>query len=100
MNYINELVYASQLAKAKKLTKDKKQKNKYRQIILLDREQSTNTDTDETSDVTLEVETLIAPENERREGSDRRQYQQERGRYVESRLNKNRRYRKKLSLTV
>jgi hypothetical protein len=106
MNYINELVYASQLAKAKKLTKDKKQKNKYHQVILLDHEQITdestheNTDENIDSDTNENFEVIVAVTNERRAGKDRRQSQQERGRYVESRLNKSRRYRKKLSLIV
>jgi len=102
MNYINELVYASQLAKAKKLTKDKKQKNKYHQVILLDHEQITDESTDENidSNTNENFEVIVAVTNERRAGKDRRQAQQERGRYVESRLNKSRRYKKKLSLIV
>jgi hypothetical protein len=95
MKYINELAYASQLTQAQKLSKDKKQKNLYREMGLLDNEQS-----DETDETLAEVQPPVEPENERRAGNDRRKKQEERGRYIESRLNKSRRNKKEFSLIV
>lgn len=101
MNYINELVYSNHIAQTKKLVKDKKQKNKYRQTELLAEDQNS----DEVSEVQVEnINTLhikiIEEENDRRNGSERRKTQQNRGRYVESRQRKNRRYEKELSLVI
>jgi len=101
MKYINDLAYSSHIAQAKQLAKDKKQKNKYRQIAL-----SNNSDIDDdqrSEDVPeniLETLPVIEEEKDRRAGSDRRKSQQSRGRYVESRLKKNRRYKKVLSLVI
>jgi hypothetical protein len=99
MNYINDLAYASHVAQAKKLAKDKKRNNKYHQIALPETPSSEN---DTTSDIEVLQENLssITEEDERRTGQDRRKNQEERGRYVESRLQKSRRYRKKVSLIV
>jgi len=101
MKYINDLAYSSHIAQAKQLAKDKKQKNKYRQTALFN---NSNIDDDQSADDVPEelLETLhiIEEENDRRAGSDRRKAQQNRGRYVESRLKKNRRYKKELSLVI
>ena len=96
MKYINELVYVNQIAQAKHLAKDKKQKNKYRQVALLNNDQNIN---DTTTDQRESLPSEWA-EDDRRTGEDRRKDHQERGRYVESRLEKNRRDRSKLSLKV
>jgi hypothetical protein len=99
MNYINDLAYASHVAQAKKLAKDKKQKNKYQQVALL---KNSTSEHDTTSDPEVLQEDLpsIAEEDDRRTGQDRRKNQEKRGRYVESRLQKNRRYKKEVSLIV
>jgi hypothetical protein len=93
MDYINELVYANHIAQTKQLAKDKKQKNKYRQIALLD----DNENTDKVSEKRLKT---IREEDDRRNGKDRRKEQQVRGRYVESRQKKNRRHKPELSLMI
>ena len=99
MNYINDLAYASHIAQAKKLAKDKRQKNKYSQMALLATPSSEDNSTSE-SEISPEESLVIAKENDRRTGQDRRKNQEERGRYVESRLQKNRRYKKEVSLLV
>lgn len=96
MKYINDLAYSSHIAQTKQVAKDKKQKNKYRQIALLTDEQCS----DDVHEELLEDLPLIVEENDRRAGSDRRKNQQERGRYVESRLKKDRRYKKELFLVI
>jgi len=96
MKYINDLAYSSHIAQAKQLAKDKKQKNKYRQTALLEDDPSS----EDVPEELLETLPLIEEENDRRVGSDRRKAQQNRGRYVESRLKKNRRYKKELSLVI
>ncbi|MDO6488711.1 hypothetical protein Q4503_13475 [Colwellia sp. 6_MG-2023] len=99
MNYINDLAYASHIAQAKKLAKDKRQKKKYSQMALLATPSSEDNSTSE-SEISPEESLVIAKENDRRTGQDRRKNQEERGRYVESRLQKNRRYKKEVSLIV
>lgn len=96
MKYINDLTYSSHIAQAKQLAKDKKQKNKYRQTTLLADEPNSEEPVEEP----LESAPVIEEENDRRAGSDRRKAQENRGRYVESRLKKNRRYKKEYSLVV
>ena len=105
MDYINELIYTNQVAQTKKLAKDKKQKNKYRQIALMNEYSSA----DESADDSAEIETTneladpikaVSEEDERRLGDDRRKEQQERGRYIESRQKKNRRYQRELFLKI
>jgi len=96
MKYINDLAYSSHIAQAKHLAKDKKQKNKYRQTTLLEEEKTP----DDVPENQLETLHTIEEENDRRKGNDRRKSQQKRGRYVESRLKKNRRYKKELSLVI
>lgn len=96
MKYINDLTYLSHIAQTKKVAKDKKQKNKYRQITLLNDIQCT----DKVSEEVLEDLPLIEAENERRTESDRRKAQQNRGRYIESRLIKNRRNKKEVFLVI
>jgi len=101
MKYINEFAYSHHIAQTKPLAKDKKQKNKYRQIAL-----SNNSDVENNQSSNKDAENLIEKlntiheENDRRNGSERRKSQQYRGRYVESRLKKNRRYEKELSLVI
>tara|TARA_R110001583_G_scaffold43548_1_gene138530 strand:- start:21627 stop:21932 length:306 start_codon:yes stop_codon:yes gene_type:complete len=101
MKYINDFAYSSHIAQTKQMAKDKKQRNKYRQTALSN---NSNIDDDQGSDDAheelLEDLPLIEEENDRRAGSDRRKNQQERGRYVESRLKKNRRYKKELFLII
>ena len=100
MKYINDLAYASQIVQAKHSAKDKRQKNKYRQTVLLSQ------DTEEEADLTSEGDNstddlpIIEAENDRRKGEERRKEQQNRGRYVESRLQKNRRDKKALSVVI
>jgi hypothetical protein len=96
MKYINDLAYSSHIAQTKQLAKDKKQKNKYRQTALLEDSQIIEDGIEELA----ETSTVIKKEQDRRAGSDRRKSQENRGRYVESRLTKNRRYKKKLSLVI
>ena len=96
MKYINDLSYSSHVAQTKHIAKDKKQKNKYRQIALLEDDTSEEDLSAEQQEITPEIN----EDNERRTGEDRRKNQENRGRYVESRLEKNRRYRKELSLKV
>ena len=119
MNYINELTYANHLAQTNKLTKDKKQKNKYRQITLLADDSNTadelETMSEDTDMLKLDDIDRLIPEvvhlqedhsnnavvvENRRDDFDRRQSKQERGRYVESRLHKNRRYSKAIDVKV
>jgi len=95
MKYINDLTYLSHITQTKLVAKDKKQKNKYSQIALINDDQCS----DDVSDEILEGLPLIE-ENERRTGDDRRKTQQNRGRYVESRLKKNRRYKKEVFLVI
>ncbi len=95
MKYINELSYSSHVVQTKQLAKDKKQKNKYRQTTpIIDDERS------EEAEKLIDDLNLIRKENDRRKGGDRRKAQENRGRYVESRLTKNRRYEKELSLVI
>tara|TARA_R110001583_G_scaffold54567_1_gene166852 strand:+ start:4513 stop:4803 length:291 start_codon:yes stop_codon:yes gene_type:complete len=96
MKYINDLTYLSHIVQTKQAAKDKKQKNKYRQITLLTDDQCSK----EVSEEVLEDLPIIEEENERRAGDDRRKIQQNRGRYIESRLNKNRRYKKEVFLVI
>ncbi|MCW8834016.1 MAG: hypothetical protein OQK09_02350 [Colwellia sp.] len=97
MNYIAELAYSTQVAHATKTAKDKRQKNKYNQTPLLESE--ANFDKPQTSLLT-ELNKDIWQGEDRRSGNDRRQDKQDRGRYVESRQRKNRRYQAELSLTI
>ncbi|MDX2370465.1 MAG: hypothetical protein QNK36_19020 [Colwellia sp.] len=96
MKYINDLTYLSHIAQTKQVAKDKKQKNKYRQITLLTDDQCSK----EVSEEVLDDLPIIEAENDRRAGGDRRETQQNRGRYVESRLKRNRRYKKEVSLII
>ena len=96
MKYINELAYGNYIAQAKQLAKDKNQKNKYRHSMLLDSDQNS----DLVSEERLDTLNSIKEEDDRRDGSDRRLNQEERGRYVESRLKKNRRYQRELCLKI
>lgn len=96
MKYINDLTYLSHIAQTKKAAKDKKQKNKYRQIELLNDIQCS----DEVVEEVLEDFPLIEKENERRDENDRRKVQENRGRYIESRLKKNRRNKKDIFLII
>ena len=96
MKYINDLAYSSLIAQTKHLAKDKKQKNKYRQTALL----NNNASSDDVSEDLIENLNTIEEEDDRRNGADRRKAQQNRGRYVESRLKKNRRYKKEFSLVI
>jgi len=96
MKYINELAYGNYIAQAKQLTKDKNQKNKYRHSMLLESGQNL----DLVSEERLDTINSIKEEDDRRDGSDRRLNQEERGRYVESRLKKNRRYQRELFLKI
>jgi len=96
MKYINDLAYANLVAQTKHLAKDKKQKNKYRQTALLENNQGA----EDVSKKLYETLNALWEGDDRRTGDDRRESQQERGRYVESRLNKNRRYKAELSVKV
>jgi len=96
MKYINDLAYANLVTQAKQLARDKNQKNKYRQLALLNYDESA----DEVSKKLFETLNNLWEGDERRNGNERRRSQQNRGRYVESRLRKNRRYQNELSLKV
>ena len=54
----------------------------------------------DSTEKSIENLNIIEEENDRRNGSERRKTQQNRGRYVESRQKKNRRYEKELSLVI
>lgn len=97
MNYINELLFANTIAQTKQLAKDKKQKNKYRQTVLFDIDES---EVEELPEEQLNSLASEWEEDERRKGEDRREKQHERGRYIESRQQKNRRYKRELSLKI
>ncbi len=96
MKYINDLAYANHIAQAKYLAKDKNQKNKYRQTVLLEN----NQDADDASKKLFDTLNSLWDGDDRRSGDDRRTAQENRGRYIESRLSKNRRYQSELSLKV
>jgi hypothetical protein len=96
MKDINGLIYLSHIRKTKQVAKDKKQANKYYQTALLKDDQCS----DEVSEEVLENVPLIEKENNRRTGSERRKTQQNRGRYFESRLEKNRRYKKEVFIVI
>ncbi|MGV2872266.1 hypothetical protein [Colwellia sp. E150_009] len=96
MKYINDLTYLSHIAQTEQLVKDKKQKNKYRQTVLLNDESSS----EEKPEELAEAAPVIEKESERRTGRDRRKENQERGRYIESRQNKNRRHQKELRIII
>lgn len=96
MKYINDLAYSNLIAQTKHLAKDKKQKNKYRQTVLLE----DTKDSEKVSKKLFDTLNALWEGAERRNGDDRRESRQERGRYVESRLNKNRRYKAELSLKI
>ena len=100
MKYINDLAYSNQIIQAKQSAKDKRRKNKYRQTRLLTHDDILNETLGiEPDDISEELPTVEA-KVERRKGEDRRKEQQNRGRYVESRLQKSRRYQKKLSVII
>jgi predicted transcriptional regulator len=96
MKDINDLIYLSHITKTKQMAKDKKQTKKYRQTALLNDDQYS----EEVSEEVIDDLPLIEEENERRAGSDRRKTQQNRGRYIESRLKKNRRYKKEVFIVI
>lgn len=96
MKYINDLTYLSHIAQTKQLVKDKKQKNKYRQTVLLNDDPISENEPEEL----VEAAPIIEKESDRRAGNDRRKENQDRGRYVESRLNKNRRHKKELRIII
>lgn len=100
MKYINDFAYGNYIPQPKQLAKDKKQKNKYRQTQLLESNQNTDDLPVSLSEELLDAVNTIIEEDDRRNGNERRKGQQERGRYVESRLKKNRRYKPELSLIV
>ncbi|MCI2283863.1 hypothetical protein L3081_11215 [Colwellia sp. MSW7] len=101
MKYINDLTYLSHIAQTKQLVKDKKQKNKYRQTVLLNDDSISENEPEELVETTPNIEQEnIEQENDRRAGNDRRKEDQDRGRYVESRLNKNRRHKKELRIII
>lgn len=101
MNYINELIYTNQITQTKKLAKDKKQKNKYRQIALMNEYSSADDSAEvEATNELADPIKAVSEEDERRLGNDRRKEQQERGRYIESRQKKNRRYQRELFLKI
>ncbi len=96
MKYINDLTYLSHIAQTGQLVKDKKQKNKYRQTVLLNDESNSEAKPEELA----EAAPVIEKESDRRTGTDRRKENQERGRYIESRQNKNRRHQKELRIII
>lgn len=105
MKYINDLAYLSHIAQTEQLVKDRKQKNKYRQTELFNYDDSVDerpvnkNSVDETCE-SIEPFPVIEEESNRRAGNDRRKTKQERGRYVESRQKKNRRYQKELRIII
>ncbi len=91
MNYISELAYASHIAQASKSARDKRQKNTYQQSELL--ADDFINDVDEDTAILIErMNTTVWQGEERRTGNDRRETSLNRGRYLESRSTKNRRY--------
>lgn len=127
MKYINDLTYLSHIKQTEQLVKDKKQRNKYRQTGLFKRSGKADDDitddditdddiindgyTNNANDDNIDENTIAnksshkaspdtREELDRREGYDRRQSKQDRGRYVESRQKKNRRHQKELRITI
>lgn len=98
MNYISELAYARHIAQTTKSARDKRQKNKYQhsELIASDDEQA-----QVASDNVVSLENNSCWEGkERREGIDRREMLINRGRYLESRAIKDRRYNAKVSVKI
>lgn len=99
MNYISELAYASHIAQANKSAKDRKQKNKYQQSVLLANDFINNVN-ESTSVQMTHLNTNNWQGEDRREGNDRRETSLNRGRYLESRLSKDRRYGDELYVKI
>ncbi len=97
MDKILESLFESRIVETTQSAKDKKQRNKYPQTRLRKAEE-TKTIGNDNIDI---VEDAEAWENEeRRNGSERRQEQSERGRYFESRDKSNRRIKKELHIKI
>lgn len=104
MNYISELAYASHIAQTSKSARDRRQKNQYQQSELLT--------SDDDNDLGSEQSILVADMNatiwqgekwqgeNRRIGNDRREVNLNRGRYLESRAIKDRRYNAELYVKI
>ena len=96
MNYISELAYANHIMQTTKSAKDKRQKNKYQQSKLTENEL-----VDEgTAALITKINTQFWQGEDRRSGEDRRQEEVDRGRYLESRQKKDRRYSAKLDVKI
>mgnify|MGYP000080977284 CR=1 FL=1 len=91
MYYISELAYASHIAQVSKSTRDKRQKNKYQQSELLASDVTNDIDS-EASILMRHASTTMWQGKNRRAGNDRREMNLNRGRYLESRSSKDRRY--------
>ena len=93
MNFISELAYSVHIAQANKSARDKRQRNQYSQSMLLENESGLlENEAGHESAMLIAQLTSTIEQEERRTGSERRQTNSERGRYLESRLKKNRRY--------
>ncbi len=96
MNYISELAYANHIMQTTKSAKDRKQKNKYQLSELLDEEFIDQG----TAALITHINHNLWQGEERRCGDDRRQTELDRGRYLESRQSKDRRYSAKLDIKI
>jgi len=108
MNYVaiygykNELAYVSHIAQTSKSVRDKRQKNQQSELLV----------SDYINDLDSDASILIACMNttiwqgekwqgkNRRAGNDRREINLSRGRYLESRSNKDRRYSAELYVKI
>ena len=93
MNFINEFLPEVRRVQMENASRDKKQKNsaRYQQF-----EQSKEQDEENT----MNVEEIIWADIERRSGEDRRQQHSERGKWLESRHNKDRRKQDQLYFKI
>jgi len=93
MKYISELAYANLISQTNRSIKDKKQKNKYHHSELLDN--NNNIEDEAENEKTAMIEQLnstLWQGDDRRDGTDRREIKQSRGRYLDSRETKDRRF--------
>jgi len=99
MNYITELAYVSHIAQTSKTARDKRQKNQYQQSELLVSDYINDLDSD--ASILIEcMNTTIWQGKNRRAGNDRREIKLSRGRYLESRSTKDRRYSAELYVKI
>ena len=99
MKYISELAYASHIAQTNRTARDKKQKNKYQQSELLVNDLMDEFD-EKTQNLIDDINASCWDGEDRRVGNDRRETSLNRGRYLESRAKKDRRYSAELYVKI